>query len=81
MTGLSTSFLPQASLSREAETVLIRAIEEEIHGDSFYFWFAIDNDPRNSEKMDFWTFCDAINAGNCRLDTFFLRIHFLFVET
>ncbi|XP_042460957.1 uncharacterized protein LOC122044982 [Zingiber officinale] len=56
----------KASLSREAETALIRAIEEEIHGDSLYFWFAIDKDPRNSEKMDFWTFCDAINAGNCR---------------
>ncbi|KAF5186179.1 Glycosyl transferase, family 1 protein [Thalictrum thalictroides] len=26
----------------------------------------MDKDPRNHSQQDFWSFCDSINAGNCR---------------
>ncbi|XP_042406211.1 uncharacterized protein LOC121996343 isoform X2 [Zingiber officinale] len=54
------------SLSKEAETKLLKAIQTQRHGDAFYFWVGMDKDPRNSQQMAFWDFCDAINAGNCR---------------
>ncbi|XP_074279780.1 uncharacterized protein LOC141605052 [Silene latifolia] len=56
----------EGTLSRKAETALLEAIETRKHGDSFYFWVRMDNDPRNPLKLDFWSFCDAVNAGNCR---------------
>ncbi|KAH9625223.1 hypothetical protein KSS87_019919 [Heliosperma pusillum] len=56
----------KGTLSRRAETALLQAIETRKHGDSFYFWVRMDNDPRNPLKLDFWSFCDAVNAGNCR---------------
>ncbi|CDP08738.1 unnamed protein product [Coffea canephora] len=54
------------SLSRTAEISLLDAIQTRRHGDALYFWACMDMDPRNPLKHDFWTFCDAINAGNCR---------------
>ncbi|KAL8541116.1 hypothetical protein ACS0TY_002406 [Phlomoides rotata] len=54
------------SLSKTAERSLLDAIEAQRHGDALYFWARIDMDPRNPLKQDFWSFCDAINAGNCR---------------
>ncbi|XP_022757484.1 uncharacterized protein LOC111304797 [Durio zibethinus] len=56
----------KASLSEIAETSLLDAIEKRKHGDALYFWARMDMDPRNSLQQDFWSFCDAINAGNCK---------------
>ncbi|KAL3615682.1 hypothetical protein CASFOL_041343 [Castilleja foliolosa] len=54
------------SLSKTAEKLLLDAIEARRHGDTLYFWARLDADPRNPSKQDFWSFCDAINAGNCQ---------------
>ncbi|KAK4415888.1 hypothetical protein Salat_2696200 [Sesamum alatum] len=54
------------SLSKTAEKSLLEAIEARRHGDTLYFWARLDTDPRNPSKQDFWSFCDAINAGNCQ---------------
>ncbi|OVA16537.1 Glycosyl transferase [Macleaya cordata] len=56
----------KVSLSKVAENALLNAIEERKHGDTLYFWARMDKDPRNPLQQDFWSFCDAINAGNCR---------------
>ncbi|XP_021850674.1 uncharacterized protein [Spinacia oleracea] len=53
-------------LSKTAEKALVEAIEAREHGDTFYFWVRMDLDPRNPRNLDFWSFCDAVNAGNCR---------------
>ncbi|WOL14684.1 hypothetical protein Cni_G23465 [Canna indica] len=55
-----------ASLTTEAESALLEAIEDQRHGDALYFWVRMDKDTRNPQNLDFWTFCDALNAGNCR---------------
>ncbi|KZV38029.1 hypothetical protein F511_25255 [Dorcoceras hygrometricum] len=55
------------SLSKTAEKSLLQAIEAQRHGDALYFWARMDKDPRSSMIHDFWTFCDVINAGNCRV--------------
>ncbi|PIN26547.1 hypothetical protein CDL12_00683 [Handroanthus impetiginosus] len=54
------------SLSKTAERSLLNAIEAKRHGDALYFWARLDMDPRNQVHQDFWSFCDAINAGNCQ---------------
>ncbi|KAI3449229.1 hypothetical protein Pfo_005894 [Paulownia fortunei] len=54
------------SLSKTAERSLLDAIEARRHGDTLYFWARLDKDPKNPLKQDFWSFCDAINAGNCQ---------------
>lgn len=56
----------QASLSRTAELALLDAIQTQRHGDALYFWVRMDMDPRNQLQQDFWSFCNAINAGNCK---------------
>ncbi|XP_010261435.1 PREDICTED: uncharacterized protein LOC104600272 [Nelumbo nucifera] len=56
----------KASLSKIAENALLNAIQSQRHGDTLYFWVRMDKDPRNKLQQDFWSFCDAINAGNCR---------------
>uniref|UniRef100_A0A2N9FPT6 Glycosyl transferase family 1 domain-containing protein n=1 Tax=Fagus sylvatica TaxID=28930 RepID=A0A2N9FPT6_FAGSY len=56
----------KASLSSIAENALLDAIEARRHGDTLYFWARLDVDPRNPLQLDFWSFCDAINAGNCK---------------
>ncbi|KAL5792306.1 hypothetical protein ACOSP7_000900 [Xanthoceras sorbifolium] len=55
-----------ASLSSIAENALLHAVQSRRHGDALYFWVRMDMDSRNPLKQDFWTFCDAINAGNCK---------------
>ncbi|XP_062090569.1 uncharacterized protein LOC133796894 [Humulus lupulus] len=55
-----------ASLSGVAENALLHAVQTRRHGDALYFWVRMDTDPRNPLKLDFWSFCDAINAGNCK---------------
>ncbi|KAL3624422.1 hypothetical protein CASFOL_031090 [Castilleja foliolosa] len=62
----------EKSLSKTAEKSLLDAIEARRHGDTLYFWASLDTDPRNPLKQDFWSFCDALNAGNCQ---------FVFYET
>ncbi|CAN6809209.1 unnamed protein product [Brassica oleracea] len=54
------------SLSRIAENALLNAIKTQKHGDALYFWVRMDKDPRNPLQKPFWSFCDSINAGNCR---------------
>uniref|UniRef100_M4C9S0 Glycosyl transferase family 1 domain-containing protein n=1 Tax=Brassica campestris TaxID=3711 RepID=M4C9S0_BRACM len=54
------------SLSRIAENALLNAIKTRKHGDALYFWVRMDKDPRNPLQKSFWSFCDSINAGNCR---------------
>ncbi|XP_023751980.2 uncharacterized protein LOC111900339 isoform X1 [Lactuca sativa] len=54
------------SLSKNAEIALLEDIEAQKHGDALYFWVRMDKDPRNPIQQDFWSFCDAINAGNCK---------------
>ncbi|KAL5718715.1 hypothetical protein ACHQM5_011592 [Ranunculus cassubicifolius] len=56
----------QASLSKIAEAVLLDAVQTKKHGDALYFWVPMDKDPRSPSQRDFWSFCDSINAGNCR---------------
>ncbi|KAJ9171458.1 hypothetical protein P3X46_014825 [Hevea brasiliensis] len=56
----------KASLSMTAGKALLDAIQTQMHGDALYFWVRMDMDPRNRMQQDFWSFCDAINAGNCK---------------
>ncbi|KAF7826114.1 Glycosyl transferase [Senna tora] len=56
----------KASLSRKAENALLDAIQSQMYGDALYFWVRMDKDPRNPLQKDFWSFCDAVNAGNCK---------------
>ncbi|KAJ0971503.1 hypothetical protein J5N97_019462 [Dioscorea zingiberensis] len=56
----------KGGLSRKAELTLLEDIRSRRHGDTLYFWVRMDEDPRNPLRQDFWTFCDALNAGNCR---------------
>lgn len=73
MLNLPTCFdfgLLQASLSRVSEKALLDAIQKRRHGDAIYFWVRMDMDPRNHLQQDFWSFCDALNAGNCRYVSF-----------
>ncbi|MQM10375.1 hypothetical protein Taro_043271 [Colocasia esculenta] len=57
-------------LSKRAESVLLESVQSRKHGDTLYFWVRMDKDHRNPQQQDFWSFCDSINAGNCRLDIF-----------
>nr|CAD1834106.1 unnamed protein product [Ananas comosus var. bracteatus] len=57
----------KAALSKKAETAILEAIQARRHGDALYFWVRMDQDPRNPVQLDFWSFCDAINSGNCRI--------------
>ncbi|KAL9999469.1 putative glycosyl transferase, family 1 [Helianthus debilis subsp. tardiflorus] len=54
------------SLSEKAVVALLEDIEAQKHGDVVYIWVRMDKDPRNPTQQDFWSFCDSINAGNCK---------------
>ncbi|KAE9595449.1 hypothetical protein Lal_00031236 [Lupinus albus] len=54
----------KASLSGTAENALLGAIQSKKFGDALYFWVRMD--PENPLQKDFWSFCDALNAGNCK---------------
>ncbi|KAK9088788.1 hypothetical protein Scep_027870 [Stephania cephalantha] len=62
--GVLLCFMITASLSKASESALLAAIQVKRHGDAIYFWVHMDEDPRNPSQQDFWSFCDAINAGN-----------------
>lgn len=57
----------KVSLSGKAESVLYDAVKGGNNGDTVYFWASTDS---NSNKkllhQDFWSYCDAVNNGNCR---------------
>uniref|UniRef100_A0ACD5VEY5 Uncharacterized protein n=1 Tax=Avena sativa TaxID=4498 RepID=A0ACD5VEY5_AVESA len=57
----------KVTLSKNAESAILEAIQTKKHGDTFYFWVRMDQDPRYHANQNFWSLCDAINAGNCRL--------------
>lgn len=63
----------KVSLSTVAEKELIDAVRTGRHGNAVYFWARMDKDVGHSSKIsalqqeDFWSFCDATNAGNCRV--------------
>lgn len=63
----------KVSLSTVAEKELIDAVRTGSHGNAVYFWARMDKDVGHSSKRsslqqeDFWSFCDATNAGNCRV--------------
>eukprot|EP01018_Ginkgo_biloba_P037807 Gb_27708 [translate_table: standard] len=63
----------KVSLSKAAEKELTDAVRMGRHGHAVYFWARMDKDTRHgtqgnaSQWEDFWSFCDAINAGNCRV--------------
>ncbi|KAK1320262.1 hypothetical protein QJS10_CPA03g00258 [Acorus calamus] len=56
----------KVSLSKKAESLLLDSVQARKHGDALYFWARMDKDKRNTLQHDFWSFCDAINSGNCR---------------
>ncbi|KAG5100862.1 hypothetical protein JHK82_045914 [Glycine max] len=57
----------KASLSITAENALLDAIQSKRYGDALYFWVRMDMYSQNPLQTDFWSFCDAVNAGNCKL--------------
>lgn len=57
----------QGGLSAVAETALLSSIQSKKYGDALYFWVRMDSDRRNPKLQGFWSFCDSINAGNCKL--------------
>uniref|UniRef100_A0ACD5VME3 Uncharacterized protein n=1 Tax=Avena sativa TaxID=4498 RepID=A0ACD5VME3_AVESA len=57
----------KVNLSKNAESAILEAIQTQKHGDAFYFWVRMDQDPRYHANQKFWSLCDATNAGNCRL--------------
>lgn len=64
----------KASLSTVAEKELIDAVSTGKHGNAVYFWARMDKDVIHGsskrsalQQEDFWSFCDATNAGNCRV--------------
>eukprot|EP00250_Pteridium_aquilinum_P016552 c23159_g1_i1 orf=709-3948(-) len=57
----------KVSLSGKAESVLYDAVKGRNSGDIVYFWASLDlHSNQKSRQRDFWSFCDAINNGNCR---------------
>lgn len=62
--------IPYQSLSKNAnESLLLEAIQARRHGDALYFWVLMDKHPRNPLSYGFWSFCDVLNARNCRYFT------------
>lgn len=64
----------KVSLSEAGEKALTDTVGTGKHGDAIYFWARLDNDTRAgtgtetfSRQKGFWSYCDAINAGNCRV--------------
>ncbi|KAH9295530.1 hypothetical protein KI387_039118 [Taxus chinensis] len=63
----------KVSLSAVVEKELINAVTAGRHGNAVYFWVRMDKDVKHTtrgsafQQQDFWSFCDATNAGNCRV--------------
>ncbi|GJS37432.1 glycosyl transferase, family 1 protein [Tanacetum coccineum] len=66
----------KVSLSSKAERVLEETVQQKDRGDVIYFWARIDIDgelAKSDHVLTFWSMCDILNAGNCRMafeDTF-----------
>ncbi|KAL6573454.1 hypothetical protein OROHE_001913 [Orobanche hederae] len=59
----------KVSLSKKAEEVLEKTIQENTRGDVIYFWACLDRDGGiigNNDLLTFWSTCDVMNAGRCR---------------
>ncbi|KAL7109258.1 hypothetical protein ACP275_06G164700 [Erythranthe tilingii] len=59
----------KVSLSKKAEEVLEKTIQENSKGDVIYFWACLDMDGGivgNNDLLTFWSTCDIMNAGRCR---------------
>ncbi|KAI5075198.1 hypothetical protein GOP47_0009865 [Adiantum capillus-veneris] len=57
----------KVSLSSNAELALNNALKGGNNGDTVYFWASTDvHSNEASLQRDFWSFCDAVNNGNCR---------------
>ncbi|GFQ00337.1 hypothetical protein PHJA_002177700 [Phtheirospermum japonicum] len=59
----------KVSLSKKAEEVLEKTIQENTKGDVIYFWACLDTDGGiigNNDQLTFWSTCDIMNAGRCR---------------
>ena len=67
-------------MSITTENALLDAIQSKRYGDALYFWVRMDMDSRNPSQMDFWSFCDAVNAGNCKYDLLNKCVFFLSVD-
>ena len=55
-------------MSITTENALLDAIQSKRYGDALYLLVHMDMDSQNPLQMDFWSFCDVINAGNCKYD-------------
>ncbi|KAL3649966.1 hypothetical protein CASFOL_006369 [Castilleja foliolosa] len=59
----------KVSLSKKAEEVLEKTIQENTKGDVIYFWACLDTNGGiigNNDQLTFWSTCDIMNAGRCR---------------
>ncbi|XP_074308131.1 uncharacterized protein LOC141643010 isoform X2 [Silene latifolia] len=60
----------EVSLSVKAEKILEENIQHHIKGDVMYFWTSLDLDHAQAGRdslISFWSICDALNRGNCRV--------------
>ncbi|CAI9296184.1 unnamed protein product [Lactuca saligna] len=60
----------KVSLSSKAERVLEGTVQQKHKGDVMYFWAHLDMDGElagNDHILTFWSMCDILNAGNCRM--------------
>ncbi|KAK9064050.1 hypothetical protein SSX86_017922 [Deinandra increscens subsp. villosa] len=60
----------KVSLSSEAEKVLEGTVLQKPTGDVIYFWARVDRDGElagSDHALTFWSMCDILNAGNCRM--------------
>nr|CAB3495338.1 unnamed protein product [Digitaria exilis] len=53
----------KVSLSQSAEETLEETATGRNNGDVVYYWSPMEMD----ETSDFWSMCDSLNAGNCRM--------------
>lgn len=59
----------KVSLSISAEEILEQIAIEKSGGDVVYYWAPMKMDLKDEgkdEKVDFWSMCDILNAGQCR---------------
>ncbi|XP_075499447.1 LOW QUALITY PROTEIN: uncharacterized protein LOC142537843 [Primulina tabacum] len=59
----------KVSLSKKAEEVLEKTIQENSRGDVIYYWACLDMDSGivgSNDLLTFWSTCDVVNGGRCR---------------
>ncbi|KAK6137872.1 hypothetical protein DH2020_028380 [Rehmannia glutinosa] len=68
----------KVSLSKKAEEVLEKTIQENTKGDVIYFWACLDTDGGivgNNDLLTFWSTCDIMNAGRCAFEDAFRKMY------